>query len=378
MPNLVTTAATTVGVLGSGSIAAGFGNIDNGASNITNGGLVKLDVDADADDVTGDSATGRLTLGAGEDLNLYHGGTNSYIVNDTGKLIIQSAGEVVINENSVDSDFRLESNGNPNMIFVDAGNDRVVIGGNNVTAVSTFAVTYPQAKTDTTTRYVHTWQSNDNSGQSQLRLQATGHADTQASRNWQFQSAEQGIANGGTIQFQPDGGNVTIGSSGAKVSFGDSEAVINEGSGDINFRVEGNGNANMIFVDAGNDKVAIGTATATATLTVAGSAVAKTDTDTSNTGNVTLDFAANQNFVLTLTGNTTLVNPTTEQVGQSGFIVFIQDGTGGRTVAHGDQFFTPGNAAVNLSSAAAAVDVVPYIVQAAGKILLGSTQTTFS
>ena len=107
MPNLVTTAATTVGVLGSGSIAAGFGNIDNGASNITNGGLVKLDVDADADDVTGDSATGRLTLGAGEDLNLYHGGTNSYIVNDTGKLIIQSAGEVVINENSVDSDFRI-------------------------------------------------------------------------------------------------------------------------------------------------------------------------------------------------------------------------------------------------------------------------------
>ncbi|MDA9585280.1 hypothetical protein N9R51_00560, partial [Candidatus Pelagibacter sp.] len=65
MPNLVTTAATTVGVLGSGSIAAGFGNIDNGASNITSGGLVKLDVDVDADDVSADSATGRLTLGAG-------------------------------------------------------------------------------------------------------------------------------------------------------------------------------------------------------------------------------------------------------------------------------------------------------------------------
>ena len=57
-------------------------------------------------------------------------------------------------------------------------------------------------------------------------------------------------------------------------------------------------------------------------------ALATTDTDTSNTGNVTLDFAANQNFVLTLTGNTTLVNPSTEQVGQSGFIAFIQDGTG--------------------------------------------------
>ena len=90
MPNLVTTAATTVGALDSGSITSGFGNIDNGASNITSGGLVKLDVDADADDVSGDSATGRLTLGAGEDLNLYHGGTNSYIVNDTGDLILKT------------------------------------------------------------------------------------------------------------------------------------------------------------------------------------------------------------------------------------------------------------------------------------------------
>ena len=65
----------TTGALDTGSITSGFGNIDNGASNITNGGLVKLDVDSDADDVTGDSATGRLTIGTGEDLNLYHGGT---------------------------------------------------------------------------------------------------------------------------------------------------------------------------------------------------------------------------------------------------------------------------------------------------------------
>ena len=90
----LTTAAqtniTSVGALSGGSIASGFGAIDNGASNITTGGLLKLDVDADANDVTGDSATGRLTLGAGEDLNLYHGGTDSYIVNDTGDLVIKN------------------------------------------------------------------------------------------------------------------------------------------------------------------------------------------------------------------------------------------------------------------------------------------------
>ena len=80
----------TTGALNSGSITTGFGNIDNGTSNITSGGLVKLDVDSDADDITGDSSTGRLTLGAGEDLNLYHGGTNSYIVNDTGNLVVDT------------------------------------------------------------------------------------------------------------------------------------------------------------------------------------------------------------------------------------------------------------------------------------------------
>ena len=84
------TGLVSTGALNSGTIATGFGNIDNGASNITSGGLVKLDVDADANDVTGDSATGRLTLGAGEDLNLYHGGTDSYIVNDTGDLVIKN------------------------------------------------------------------------------------------------------------------------------------------------------------------------------------------------------------------------------------------------------------------------------------------------
>ena len=103
MPNLTTAAAlVTVSALNSGSITSGFGNIDNGASNITSGGLVKLDVDADADDVSGDSATGRLTLGAGEDLNFYHGGTNSYIVNDTGDLIIKTGAS--------DEDFIIKGN----------------------------------------------------------------------------------------------------------------------------------------------------------------------------------------------------------------------------------------------------------------------------
>jgi hypothetical protein len=89
MPNLVTTAATTVGALNSGSIAAGFGAIDNGTSNIRTGGLISIDADTDANDNTADGSAGRLAIGASGDLTLYHN-TNSYIVNKTGNLILHT------------------------------------------------------------------------------------------------------------------------------------------------------------------------------------------------------------------------------------------------------------------------------------------------
>ena len=125
---------------------------------------------------------------------------------------------------------------------------------------------------------------------------------------------------------------------------------------------------------AGSQKLA----TTSTGVTVTGTAVATTNTDTTNTGNVTLDFATNQNFVLTLTGNVTLDNPTTEQVGQSGFIVFIQDATGGRTVSLGTDYETAGGAGLTLSTAASTTDVVPYIVAASGRILLGTPQLAFA
>ena len=119
MSNLVTT-----GALDSGSITSGFGNIDNGASNITSGGLVKLDVDVDADDVSADSATGRLTLGAGEDLNLYHGGTHSYIVNDTGNLVIDTAGDLTFD--AAGNDFKFLANGTEILNITNSSSDVVI------------------------------------------------------------------------------------------------------------------------------------------------------------------------------------------------------------------------------------------------------------
>lgn len=118
--------------------------------------------------------------------------------------------------------------------------------------------------------------------------------------------------------------------------------------------------------------------TLTATTITTSTAVAGTETNDAATGNLTLDFSANQNFILTLTGNLTLDNPTTEIVGQSGFIVFIQDGTGGRTVSLGTDYETVGAGGLTLSSAASTTDIVPYVTMADARILLGAPQLAFA
>ena len=371
MPNLVTTAATTVGALNSGSIASGFGAIDNGASNITTGGLLKIDVDADANDVTGDSATGRLTLGANEDLNLYHGGTDSYIVNDTGDLILKTGAS--------DED----------MIF--QGND----GGSAITALTLDMSAAGAATFNSTVTATGFIIGSANINEAELEI-IDGATITTTELNLIDGDTARGttaLADGDGILINDAGTmrmtNVTAvktymqtGISTAYDDFtvGDAAVNIATSAGDITIDAQGD-DTDIIFkgTDGGADTTFLtidGSAGGQATFNA--SVIAKTDTDTSNTGNVTLDFTANQNFVLTLTGNVTLVNPSTETVGQSGFIAFIQDGTGGRTVTLGTDYETAGGAGLSLTSTASATDLVPYVVVAANRILLGTPQLAFS
>ena len=66
MPNLVTTAATTVGALNSGSITSGFGTIDNGASTITTTGVITGGtIEATTDTAAGDNAAMGYTAAEG-------------------------------------------------------------------------------------------------------------------------------------------------------------------------------------------------------------------------------------------------------------------------------------------------------------------------
>jgi|TARA_R100000455_G_C6273463_1_gene131172 hypothetical protein len=101
---------------------------------------------------------------------------------------------------------------------------------------------------------------------------------------------------------------------------------------------------------------------------------------TSVSGDTTLDFDTFQNFIITLGASINLANPTTDadNGGQTGFIIFIQDSSGNRSVSPASDYITPANAALTLSSTANAVDLVPYAIQTDNKILLGTPQLAFS
>ena len=98
----------------------------------------------------------------------------------------------------------------------------------------------------------------------------------------------------------------------------------------------------------------------------------------SETGAFTFDYDTYQNFVVTLGGNITFSNPTTEKVGQSGVIVLVQDGSGSRTLSLGTDYETVGGTGITLSTAADSVDVLPYYVKATASIQLGAPQLAFS
>ena len=172
--------------------------------------------------------------------------------------------------------------------------------------------------------------------------------------------------------FQPDGD--TAADDAAAMGYTATEGLILTGQGSTNdVTIKNDADADVIEIPTGGTDV-----TVAGKLTAGKILLGNTDTDTSNTGSVTLDYSANQNFVLTFTGNVTLDNPSTEAVGQAGVIVCIQDGSGSRTLSLGSQYKTVGDAGITLSTAANAVDIIPYFVSAADSILIGAVQLALS
>ena len=82
---------------------------------------------------------------------------------------------------------------------------------------------------------------------------------------------------------------------------------------------------------------------------------------------ITPDFAASNNFSITLGGNRTMANPTNATAGQSGSI-FIVQGTGSNTLAWGSAWYFIEGVTPTLSTAGGAMDRIDYIVMNSGVI----------
>ena len=83
---------------------------------------------------------------------------------------------------------------------------------------------------------------------------------------------------------------------------------------------------------------------------------------------ITIDMSTTNNHSVTLGHNTTFANPSNQVAGQSGSIFITQDGTGSRTAAWAANWKWKGGTAPTLSTTAAAVDRVDYIIAASGSI----------
>ena len=83
---------------------------------------------------------------------------------------------------------------------------------------------------------------------------------------------------------------------------------------------------------------------------------------------VTPDFAASNNYTLTLDQNLTIANPTNLTAGQSGSIFLVQDGTGSRTLTLGSSYDFAGGTAPTLTTTASAVDVIAYYCESTSRI----------
>ena len=117
----------------------------------------------------------------------------------------------------------------------------------------------------------------------------------------------------------------------------------------------------VLFVNA-TAGIGVGVAAPLAQVHIAQNAIADIVSLTDGTS-VSISFQNGQNFSLTLAGNRTLESPNHSVPGQVGSIFLVQDGTGSRTLSYGANWEFPAASAPTLSTSAAAVDRLDYIVR---------------
>lgn len=92
---------------------------------------------------------------------------------------------------------------------------------------------------------------------------------------------------------------------------------------------------------------------------------------TVTSGVILIDFSANNNFDITLRGNSTLAPSVAPSGGQSGAIYIRQDGTGSRTLAYSGGWSFSNGSAPTLTTSASGTDLLAYYA-ASPTVIVGS------
>ena len=137
------------------------------------------------------------------------------------------------------------------------------------------------------------------------------------------------------------------------------EVVINEDSADVDFRVESNSNANMLFVNGGTDKVGIGTASPTTQITASTSANISQVAITSSSNAVAWDSTAAANAYHVTTENTTFSAPSNSVEGAIISVELAQGGTV-RTIAWNTVFEFAASTAPTVTATANKTDIFSF------------------
>ena len=178
-------------------------------------------------------------------------------------------GAVTVNESSADADFRVESNGNTHMIFVDAGSDHVNFGTstdhggvvNVQTTDNTANIVLASTDADSNAGPILDFYRNSASpavGDLLGRINFRGRNDNSQDVDYAAWHARIFDETDGSEDGSLRADIMINGSVIDVFTLYGNEVVVNESSGDVDFRVEGNNDSHALFVNAGADVVSFG------------------------------------------------------------------------------------------------------------------------
>jgi hypothetical protein len=275
-------------------------NFNGGLSAEVNSGIINFGINEGSGNRFGGSYTqanqgGMLNFDtrAGNPLFQIYGRTAG-TATATGSILFQidSTGNTVVNEAGADADFRVESNDNANMLFVDGGNNRVGIGAPPSAPFTVSAADGTLAVfTNTTSADLAIKTASGvllitpstgtlafgTSNTERMRINSSGNVGI----NWTGSTARLGIIQSGS---STPGMNITDGtSSDFMVYAGHSSGIARIGPSTGQLAIQTGGTERMRI--ASNGRISMGTTTANAGLTVANGDIRTTAAAVANDAN---------------------------------------------------------------------------------------------